>query len=45
VGTQHVLITPHTASETCRHEDNVFAIMQKNLTRLSCSDGLLNLVV
>jgi len=30
----HVLITPHTAGETCRYEDNVLAIMQENLTRL-----------
>jgi phosphoglycerate dehydrogenase-like enzyme len=25
-----VLITPHTAGETCRYEDNVLAIMQEN---------------
>ena len=31
---EHVLITPHTAGETCRHEDNVLAIMQENLARL-----------
>jgi len=31
---EHVLITPHTAGETCRYEDNVLAIMQENLARL-----------
>jgi phosphoglycerate dehydrogenase-like enzyme len=25
---ENVLITPHIAGETCRYEDNVFAIMQ-----------------
>ena len=30
----HVLITPHTAGETRRYEDNVLAIMQENLARL-----------
>ena len=29
----HVLITPHTAGETRRYEDNVLAIMQENLGR------------
>jgi phosphoglycerate dehydrogenase-like enzyme len=31
---EHVLITPHTAGETSRYEDNVLAIMQENLQRL-----------
>ena len=31
---EHVLITPHTAGETCRYEDNVLAIMQENLAQL-----------
>jgi phosphoglycerate dehydrogenase-like enzyme len=31
---EHVLITPHTAGETCRYEDDVLAIMQENLARL-----------
>ena len=31
---EHVLITPHTAGETTRYEDNVLAIMQENLARL-----------
>jgi len=31
---EHVLITPHTAGETRRYEDNVLAIMQENLQRL-----------
>ncbi len=30
----HVLLTPHTAGETRRYEDNVLAIMQDNLERL-----------
>jgi phosphoglycerate dehydrogenase-like enzyme len=30
----HVLITPHTAGETRRYEDNVLAIMRENLERL-----------
>jgi phosphoglycerate dehydrogenase-like enzyme len=33
-GMEHVLITPHTAGETRRYEDNVLAIMQENLQRL-----------
>lgn len=31
---EHVLITPHTAGETRRYEDNVLAIMQDDLERL-----------
>jgi phosphoglycerate dehydrogenase-like enzyme len=31
---EHVLITPHTAGETFRYEDNMLAIMQENLARL-----------
>lgn len=31
---EQVLITPHTAGETRRYEDNVLAIMQENLERL-----------
>jgi phosphoglycerate dehydrogenase-like enzyme len=31
---EHVLITPHTAGETRRYEDNVLAIMRENLDRL-----------
>ncbi|HTZ37231.1 MAG TPA: D-2-hydroxyacid dehydrogenase [Stellaceae bacterium] len=30
----HVLITPHTAGETRKYEDNVIAILQDNLARL-----------
>jgi phosphoglycerate dehydrogenase-like enzyme len=30
----HVLITPHTAGETRRYEDNVIAILRDNLDRL-----------
>jgi phosphoglycerate dehydrogenase-like enzyme len=31
---EHVLITPHTAGETRRYEDNVIAILRDNLRRL-----------
>ena len=31
---EHVLITPHTAGETRRYEDNVIAILRDNLGRL-----------
>jgi phosphoglycerate dehydrogenase-like enzyme len=31
---EHVLITPHTAGETRRYEDNVIEILQDNLDRL-----------
>jgi phosphoglycerate dehydrogenase-like enzyme len=42
----HVLITPHTAGETRRYEDNVLAIMRENLERLWRGEtGLLNQVV
>jgi len=33
-GMEHVLITPHTAGETRRYEDNVIEILQDNLGRL-----------
>jgi len=43
---KHVLITPHTAGETCRCEDNMLAIMQENLARLWRGETeLLNQVV
>ena len=32
--TEHVLITPHTAGETRRYEDNVIEILRDNLDRL-----------
>jgi phosphoglycerate dehydrogenase-like enzyme len=35
---EHVLITPHTACETRRYEDNVLATMQENLARLDRVD-------
>jgi phosphoglycerate dehydrogenase-like enzyme len=42
----HVLITPHTAGETRRYEDNVLAIMRENLERLWRGETeLLNQVV
>jgi len=45
-GMEHVLITPHTAGETSRYEDNVLAIMQENLARLWRGETeLLNQVV
>ncbi|HZT88942.1 MAG TPA: D-2-hydroxyacid dehydrogenase [Stellaceae bacterium] len=33
-GMEHVLVTPHTAGETRRYEDNVIAILRDNLARL-----------
>jgi phosphoglycerate dehydrogenase-like enzyme len=33
-GMENVLITPHTAGETCRYEDNVLDILLDNLDRL-----------
>jgi phosphoglycerate dehydrogenase-like enzyme len=43
---EHVLITPHTAGETRRYEDNVLAIMRENLARLWRGETeLLNQVV
>ena len=43
---ENVLITPHTAGETCRYEDDVLTIMQENLTRLWRGETeLLNQVV
>jgi phosphoglycerate dehydrogenase-like enzyme len=31
---EHVLLTPHTAGETRRYEDNVIEILRDNLRRL-----------
>jgi phosphoglycerate dehydrogenase-like enzyme len=31
---EHVLVTPHTAGETRRYEDNLIEILQDNLGRL-----------
>jgi D-2-hydroxyacid dehydrogenase (NADP+) len=43
---ENVLITPHTAGETCRYEDNVLTIMQENLARLWRGESeLLNRIV
>jgi phosphoglycerate dehydrogenase-like enzyme len=33
-GMEHVLITPHTAGETRRYEDNIIEILRENLDRL-----------
>jgi phosphoglycerate dehydrogenase-like enzyme len=41
----HVLITPHTAGETRRYEDNVLDLLIENLDRLWRGDGLRNGVV
>ena len=38
-GMEHVLITPHTAGETRRYEDNVIEILRDNLERLWRGDG------
>jgi len=35
------LITPHTAGETCRYEDNVLDILEENLVRLWRGDSVL----
>jgi phosphoglycerate dehydrogenase-like enzyme len=37
----HVLITPHTAGETRRYEDNVIEILRDNLDRLSRGEQVL----
>jgi phosphoglycerate dehydrogenase-like enzyme len=37
-GMPQVLITPHTAGETRRYEDNVIEILRENLERLWCGD-------
>ncbi len=37
-GMEHVLITPHTAGETRRYEDNVIEILRDNLERLRRGD-------
>ena len=37
----HVLITPHTAGETRRYEDNVIEILRDNLGRLWRGEQLL----
>jgi D-2-hydroxyacid dehydrogenase (NADP+) len=43
---ESVLITPHTAGEICRYEDDVLAIMRENLARLWRGETeLLNQVV
>jgi len=45
-GMEHVLVTPHTAGETRRYEDNVIEILQDNLERLwDGEEGLRNQVV
>jgi phosphoglycerate dehydrogenase-like enzyme len=37
-GMEQVLITPHTAGETRRYEDNVIDILRENLDRLWCGE-------
>lgn len=37
-GMAQVLLTPHTAGETCRYEDNVIEILRDNLERLGRGD-------
>jgi phosphoglycerate dehydrogenase-like enzyme len=45
-GMEHVLITPHTAGETRRYEDNVIEILRDNLDRLWRGEtGLRNQIV
>jgi phosphoglycerate dehydrogenase-like enzyme len=40
----NVLITPHTAGETRRYEDNVIDLLLENLERLWRGDGAKNQV-
>ena len=40
-GMEHVLITPHTAGETRRYDDNVIEILRDNLGRLWRGEGQL----
>ena len=40
-GLPNILITPHTAGETRRYEDNVIDLLLENLERLGRSDGAL----
>lgn len=45
-GMENVLLTPHTAGETRRYEDNVLDIMMENIQRLERGeDALLNQIV
>jgi phosphoglycerate dehydrogenase-like enzyme len=41
-GMEHVLVTPHTAGETRRYEDNVIEILRDNLERLWRGDDELH---
>jgi D-2-hydroxyacid dehydrogenase (NADP+) len=38
-GMEQVLVTPHTAGETRRYEDNVIDILRDNLARLWCGES------
>ena len=38
---ERVLLTPHTAGETRRYEDNVIEILRDNLGRLRCGEAQL----
>jgi len=40
-GFENVLITPHTAGETRRYEDNVIDLLLENLERLWAGEGML----
>ncbi|MEX1020511.1 MAG: D-2-hydroxyacid dehydrogenase [Litorilinea sp.] len=42
---ENVLITPHTAGETQRYEENLFDILLENLRRLERGESLLNQVI
>ena len=44
-GMEHVLITPHTAGETRRYDDNVIEILRDNLGRLWRGEGQLRIQV
>ena len=40
-GMEQVLLTPHTAGETSRYEDNVIEILRDNLRRLGRGEAQL----
>lgn len=44
-GMENVIVTPHTAGETQRYEENLFDILLENLDRLERGEPLLNQVI
>jgi len=41
----NVLLTPHTAGETCAYEDNVLDLLAENVARLGRGEALVNQIV